>query len=39
MVECKTCETIYDSRKYTSCPKCQQVKDFEDGPWRYNNGT
>ncbi len=33
---CLKCETIYDSNKYPSCPRCEQINDFENGPWKEN---
>ena len=33
---CSKCETIYDSSKYQSCPRCEQINDFENGPWKEN---
>ncbi len=38
MVECKTCETLYDTNKFTMCPRCEQKRVFEDGPWKDNYG-
>ena len=37
MIECKFCETLYDEKEHPICPRCEQKRIFDDGPWRYNN--
>ncbi len=31
---CLKCETVYNSKQYKFCPRCQQEDDFNNGPWK-----
>ncbi len=39
MIECKICQTAYNNKEHSICPRCEQKRVFEDGPWRKDNGT
>jgi len=34
IVTCPKCSIIYDEETYSSCPRCQEQQDFDNGPWK-----
>ena len=32
--ECPKCQTLYDDKEYMFCPRCEEKRIFDEGPWR-----
>ena len=37
-ITCSKCSIIYDQDKFTICPRCQEQRDFDEGPWKNKRG-
>ena len=33
-ITCTKCSIIFDKEEYVDCPRCQEQRDFENGPWK-----